>query len=117
MSKDYSPNHIPRAERFINVVYSLVLIALGGLGLWSGKLLLPGRRTSGPNGLELGGLPAWLMYGAMFCACLVMLSVVVDHYDRRDNEINYRRFARTFKFIGWALFVASLALYAFGVGA
>lgn len=117
MSKDYSPNHIPRAERFINVVYSLALIALGGVGLWSGKLLLPGRRIGGPNGLELGGLPAWAMYGAMLCACLVMLSVIVDHYDRRDNEINYRRFAQTFKFIGWALFVASLALYAFGVGA
>lgn len=96
---------------------SLVLVALGAIGVWTGKLLLPGRRTSGPSGIEMSpGITAWLMYGAMTCACLVMLSVVVDHYDRRDNETSYRRFARTFRIVGWALFAVALLLHAFGVG-
>jgi hypothetical protein len=37
-----------------------------------------------------------------------MLSVVVDHYDLRNNERHYRAFAEIGKFIGWALFGASL---------
>lgn len=50
------------------------------------------------------------MYGAMICACLVMLSVVADHYDRRNNEISYRVLANLFRFCGWALFVVSLIM-------
>ncbi len=34
------------------------------------------------------------MYAAMICACVVLLSVVADHYDRRDNVISYRRFGQ-----------------------
>ena len=117
MTVDYTPNHIPRSERFLNVLYAVVIIAFGVIGLTTGDLLLPGKRTSGPNGVALQGLPAWLMYAAMICACVVLLSVVVDHYDRRNNEINYRRFAQIGKVLGWSLCFLSLALYAFGVGA
>ena len=39
-----------------------------------------------------------------------MLSVVVDHYDTRDNEINYKRFARVTQFLGWSLFILALVL-------
>ena len=48
------------------------------------------------------------MYGAMTCACLVMLSVVLDHYDRRDNERRYRVFAVWGESVGWTLFALSL---------
>jgi hypothetical protein len=50
------------------------------------------------------------MYGAMICACLVMLSVVVDHYDKRNNETNYQFFAGVFRFLGWVFFVLSLIM-------
>lgn len=116
MTADYTPNHIPRSERFLNVLYALVIIAFGVLGLTTGDLLLPGKRTGGPNGVALQGLSAWVMYAAMICACAVLISVLVDHYDQRNNEINYRRFAQTGKFLGWFLFFLSLALYAFGGG-
>lgn len=115
MAADYTPNHIPRSERFLNVLYAVVIIALGVIGLTTGELLLPGKRTSGPNGVALQGMTAWLMYAAMFCACAVLLSVVVDHYDRRNNEINYRRFAQVGKIVGWVLFILAMALHAFGV--
>lgn len=116
MTADYTPNHIPRSERFLNVLYALVIIAFGVLGLTTGDLLLPGKRTGSPNGVALQGLSAWVMYAAMICACAVLISVLVDHYDQRNNEINYRRFAQTGKFLGWFLFFLSLALYAFGGG-
>ena len=114
---DYTPNQIPTAERFLNVVYAVVIIALGAIGLFTGELLLPGKRTSDPNGVGLQGLLAWTMYAAMICACVVLLSVVADHYDRRDNEMSYRRLAQIGKILGWSLFFLSLAFYAFGFGA
>jgi hypothetical protein len=110
----HSPNHIPLIERIINVFYASVIIGLGAIGLSTGSLLIPGKRTSAANGVALQGLPAWIMYAAMLCACAVLLSVVLDHYDRRNNEVNYRRFAQVGKVLGWFLCFLSLALYAFG---
>jgi hypothetical protein len=57
------------------------------------------------------------MYAAMLCACAVLLSVVVDHYDRSNNETNYRRFAQIGKVLGWYLCFLPLGLHAFGPGA
>lgn len=116
MTVDHTPNQIPRSERVVNVLYAVVIIALGVVGLTTGELLLPGKRSSGPNGVALQGLSAWAMYAAMLCACVVLLSVVVDHYDKRNNEISYRRIAQTGKVLGWCLFFLSLALHAIGLG-
>jgi hypothetical protein len=68
---------------------------------------MPGKRS---KGIHLHDVPAWVMYGAFICACLVMLSVVVDHYDKRNNETNYKRFADTFRVLGWCFFWLSLVL-------
>ena len=70
-------------------------------------LLLPSRRG---GGVHLHDGSAWIMYAAMICACLVMLSVVLDHYDRRNNERHYRAFATAGEFAGWILFGFSLLL-------
>jgi hypothetical protein len=113
--KSHVPNRIPASQRFLDVLYALVIIGLGGLGLFKGELLLPGRRTSGPNGMVLHGVSAWVMYGAMFCAVCVLLSSVVDHYDRRNNEASYRRFVQAGKICGWALFVSALVLHVLGL--
>lgn len=102
----YTPNHIPVVERIANICFSLLLLAYGGYGLWVNDLYIPGKR----RGLHLHDVPAWVMYGAFICACLVMLSVVADHYDRRNNEIAYRRWADCFRYLGWGFFIASLVL-------
>src|SRR5688572_20792600 len=116
MHSDHTPNHIPKSERVLNSVYAVVIIVLGTIGLTTGELLIPGKRSSGPNGIVLQGPSAWVMYAAMVCACAVLLSVLADHYDRRNNETGYRRFARIGKILGWSLFFLSLALYGFGYG-
>ena len=109
------PNRIPASQRFLDILYVLVIMAFGALGLFKGELLLPGKRTSGPNGMALHGVSAWVMYGAMLCAICVLLSSVVDHYDRRNNEATYRRFVQVGKICGWSLFVSALVLHAFGL--
>jgi hypothetical protein len=100
----YVPNRIPAKERARHVGLSLLLIGYGGYGVWVNDLYLPGRRA----GVHLHDEAAWLMYAAMLAASLVLLSVVVDHYDRRDNERHYRRVARGGAWLGWSLFAASV---------
>lgn len=111
---DNRPNHIPYKERAFNIGASLLLFVYGGYGIYINDLYLPGRRR---RGIHLHDDPAWVMYGAFLCACLVMLSVVVDHYDKRNNEHKYRKFAAAFKVAGWGLFIGSLALSIVTAGA
>lgn len=101
----YIPNVIPEEERRANIIFSVLLFAYGSYGVWVNDLYIPGKRS---RGVHLHDVPAWIMYAAMICACVVMLSVVVDHYDRRNNERHYRTFAEAGKFVGWGLFGASL---------
>ena len=107
---NYTPNHIPASERVQNVIFSLALFAYGTYGIWTNDLYLPDKRG---NGVHLHGVPAWFLYGSVLCACLVMLSVVVDHYDKRNNEIDYKMFADFFKYVGWCFFAGSLVLDVF----
>ena len=95
----YVPNHIDAGDRARYMLFSLLLAAYGGYGVWVDDLYIPTRR----GGIHFHGAPAWMHYGAFLCACLVMLSVVVDHYDRRENEPGYRKFAELFRGIGWVL--------------
>jgi hypothetical protein len=48
------------------------------------------------------------MFGAFVCGALVLLSVVVDHYDRRDNEAAYEWFGWLVVRFGWCFLAAAL---------
>ena len=102
-----SPNHIPAGVRGWNIFLSIILLSYGTFGVLVDDLYIPGRHT---KGLHFHGEPAWIMYGAMICAVLNLLSVVVDHYDGRNNEVNYRRFAKVTQIAGWALFGTAFVL-------
>lgn len=104
---DYTPNHIPANERMQNIAFSILLAVYGAYGVWVNDLYIPGKRS---KGIHLHDVPAWIMYAAFTCACLVMLSVVVDHYDKRNNETNYKLFANVFRYLGWVFFVLSLIM-------
>lgn len=97
----YTPNHIPLGERWLHGTLSVALIAYGAWGLWIDDLYLPGKR--GP-GMHFHGFAAAVMALAMACAAVNLASVVVDHYDRRNNETNYKAFARLAAIAGWSLF-------------
>ena len=112
--KEPTSARLSGAERFINVLFALVIIAFGVLGLYKGDLLLPGKRTSGPNGIALHGVSARLMYSAMVCAVYVLLAPVIGHHAASGSDAPYLRFAKVAKVCGWALFAVALAVYAFG---
>lgn len=103
----FRSNHIPGRERLKNTVFSLFLLAYGAVALRLNDFFVP---TSKGSGIHFYDTPARLMVGAVVCACLVMLSVVMDHYDRRDNERHYRRFANVFCLLGYAFVAAAVFL-------
>ena len=87
---------------------SLLLIAYSILGLAIDDIYSPGKRAN--PGLHFHGVPALLLGAAMLTAALNMLSVVIDHYDTRDNEINYKQFARWTQIVGWCLVALAVIL-------
>lgn len=101
------PNHIPVNERITNVLLSLVLFAYCTFGAIHDDIYIPGKRS---RGMHMHGVPMWFVYGAMLAAVTNMMSVVIDHYDVRANELNYQRIARFTQILGWALFIAAFVL-------
>jgi hypothetical protein len=103
----YTANVIPERERLWSFVVAGLLIVYGGYGVWTDDLYIPGR---GPSGIHLHNIEAWLMYGAMLCGSVSLLSILIDHFDKRDNEQRYRIFERVVRHIGVALLCLSLGI-------
>ena len=105
----YQPNQIPLKERILCCVLSVILISYGIVGLVNDDLYIPRRH----GGFHLHGFPMILMIIAMACASIAMLLVVIDHYDRRDNERYYRQVSLIVQGIAWSCFVVSLVMDSF----
>jgi hypothetical protein len=104
----YRPNSVSRIERVVNLGLALALLVYGSLGLMTGRLNLDGRRVR--IGVLEGG-PAWLMSAALLVGAAVLLSVVLDHYDKRDNERYYQVFRWCAKALGWCLVASALVAH------
>jgi hypothetical protein len=108
----FNPNHIPVGERIGNIIFSSILLIYGTVGVFIDDLYIPGKRNPG---IHFHGEPAWIMYGAFVCASANMLSVVVDHYDERNNETNYKLFARCTQVAGMGAFCISNSIGFIGI--
>lgn len=95
-----------------NILVSLFLLGYGGHGLIVDGLYIAGMRWSG---LHLHGFAALSMSIAMLFAIAMLLAVVLDHHDTRDNESSYRRFSNLMKYAAVSFFVLSLVLHAMSV--
>lgn len=111
VSQGHTPNHVPLTSRLLRTAGALVLIVHGVIGILRDDVIIPAKRSV----LHLHGVAGWITAGSMFCAALVLLAVVVDHFDRRNNEAAYRRFGRAMSRTGWILMGFGMALHAAGV--
>ena len=107
----YTPNHVPLSARLLRGFGALALIAWGAIGVMVDDLVLPTKTGA----LHLHGLAAWVMAAAMLCGAAVLVSVVVDHYDRRRNEAAYRRCGLWGARLGWILAGLSCGLLLAGI--
>lgn len=97
--ENHTPNHVPLTTRIFRTLGSLGLISYSILGVLIDDIVIPGKR----NSMHLHGLPAWFMALAMVCGAITLISVVVDHYDRKNNEQTYRRLESWAGKLGWVL--------------
>ena len=101
----YKPNVISRGERIFNIILGLGLIVYGVVGLVTARLNLGGGRSRLPL---LEGGSAWLMSAALIVGAIVLFSVVLDHYDKRNNEKYYDGFKRMSIQLGLCLVAAAM---------
>ncbi|MFT4807336.1 MAG: hypothetical protein ACI9LX_000653 [Paraglaciecola sp.] len=102
---NYIPNDIPINERILNLVISVSLLTYGLYGFYKGEIYIPGKRG---DGMHLYGEAVWIMLAGLICGAIVFISVVLDHYDQRDNEHKYYKFGSVVKYMGIGCF--SLAI-------
>lgn len=106
----WSPNKVPLTFRIFCIGVSLTLLAYGASGFLNNKLTLSTSKGGGGR-LVFHDRPAWLLASAAIAGALVLLSVIVDHYDRRNNEVSYQLFRVGTLYLGFFLAAAAFAAY------
>jgi hypothetical protein len=101
VSDGYRPNHIPLFDRINTVFSSLTILVMGSLFLVDNGLVL--SKPSG-WGWTFPSVVGNLFVFSMLLSVVTLLTKVVDHYDRRNNEAKYQRFAQASKIISMILF-------------
>jgi cbb3-type cytochrome oxidase subunit 1 len=107
----YKPNRIPLSERIAYIFFSILIFAYGTAIVIFDDFTVTNRR--GGVVIHLHGIPVWVLYGAMLSVVALLISMVLDHYDKRDNEKNYRQFAKIAVILAISLFVLAILLEGF----
>lgn len=87
--KDYSPNKIPKSTRFFNITWALLLSGICLYSATNETLVYPGIRGSAP--VEFSGWPLLFFCIGLIASALNAVNTVIDHYDQRDNERQYKQ--------------------------
>lgn len=90
---NHKPNHIPKNERIFSFLWGSGLLIWLTYGLIAGEFIIPGRR--GREGTVFTEVGMYFIAVAMFIGSVNMFLVIADHYDKRDNELNYKYASRT----------------------
>ena len=109
--KNHTLNYVAIEGRLLRAAGAIALIGYGLQRIIWDNLVIPTKRGA----LNLHGLPGWVMALALFCAAAALLAVVIDHYDRRDNEQAYKSFGKWTARLGWMLAGLALGLHAAGI--
>ncbi len=104
---NYIPNEVPLKNRVTNAAYSAGIIIYGGHGIYTNDFYLP---TKTGNGLHLTDGAAIVMFLAIICAAAMMITEIVDHYDKRDNERKYFEFAHMAKYSAYTCFFTAIVI-------
>lgn len=110
MANKHFANHIPSSERVVYIILSGIIVSYGTAGILHDDIYLPGKRG---RGTHFHGEPAWLLYLSFLFLAMNLLSIVIDHYDKRNNQTNYKKFARITEGLAFVFFLLALVLDAF----
>lgn len=105
----YEPNVVPWTTRVAYALLAITFLAYGWVGLLVGEIWIPGRRTSG---ITLTGTSVWIAVAAIAVGSAGLLSVILDHYDRRNNEQRYKRLQQVSRVLSLCLLVVAVLWHA-----
>lgn len=94
-SRIHTPNHIPLKERFWCCVAIVVYGILCYLGFVEGKVYIPGGKHS-PGWYISGASGFWFAELSHWCMIASFITIIIDHFDKRANELNYKWWNRAF---------------------
>lgn len=103
--RTHTPNFIPLGLRLVCAIASISLLVYFSYGLIADELYMPclGKRSR-CRGHYIHGIELWVTYTAVICACSAMISIIIDHFDTRNNEETYTAFASFFTMAAFFLF-------------
>jgi uncharacterized membrane protein len=104
--KTFIPNFIPLKTRFKNALASLALIAYSVYGLIHDRIdiFYGGRRYSSSPKIIAHFTGYWKLIPlfGIIVLIIMLLSVLIDHIDKRPNEEKYQKFS---EYCFWTVFI------------
>lgn len=107
---EFRPNVVPLPTRLAHSASALFLLGYGVIGLLQDDIYVPGRAS---KGMHLHWSAAVAMFCAMLTAAAILVSTVVNHYDKRPNERGYGGFVKTAEFVAWTFFIFAVLVEIF----
>lgn len=103
----YTPNHISLKKRLLALISILALAALSLHTLITQHVTLPfgGKRYGGL--IDFDGWEIWLPIASFVFALLALLTLIIDHYDKRFNEYRYQKALKTFTSLAVACYLSA----------
>lgn len=104
LKDNYIPNKVDLWKRFFGFFGIIFLILYSLNSIKKNSIVVPGRG----HHVELTDVAMYIMILAVFFLILRILLVIVDHYDKRNNEDFYKNAKITMSTLGWISFFAAL---------
>ena len=112
----YLDKNTSRIGRLFYMATAIFLLGFGLKHLATGILVLPpSARQIYPRPIHLHGWPVILLSLAALCGAVNLLTNVCFRSSGAETKRRWTWFARGFSILGWVLFWASLAVYAYQV--
>ena len=104
-----TPNFIPLKTRICVLILSLIFIIYTIFGISNNDLVVPLSKR-GRTSFHLHGIFMYLGAIGIVCFIASMISVIVDHYDKRNNEYLYEEFQTKLINLAFIVFVSAAFL-------
>lgn len=105
----YIPNQVPVQERVLSILLACTFIAASLYALIYQHLVLPYGGKYRGHFWRFDGYEMTLPVAALILAVIGLLSIVVDHYDKRENEHVYKVVRRCS--LGMALLIYFVSIF------
>ena len=103
----FKPNSYSKSKRILNLLLAIFLLSYGGYGIHSGELYIPIPRG---NDVTLLGDLIYMAFASFILGVIYLLTEIVDHYDKRDNENIYLRIKAGCQVFGLLIFIFAIIM-------